>query len=317
MQENTITIETWEQLQQKLTEQSKYHLFQVLKQDTQHIKPETIKQIAAELKDFKLLSSIFVRGQTLTPKGRILAVADLITPHQTTLQTLLIDGEFMSETPSHSDIDALVYEIERCPRLTTVKIEHMKEKFIVHLPKILNALMNLPHFKTLSLNDTLLDGAGIDAVAKLIRNNKLDELDLTRAGLINSNCFLSLTKAILQGHRLQKLILGNSPMVLNWAEKLLVLTEKKSLLTIEWQQSTNDEMQITMESMCRGLTLLSESKMQIEYDLKMFKEHSQQNPKVNCTDLRDFVTAQAKKSEAKAGNEIELEERKPLFSRPR
>lgn len=218
-----------------------------------------------------------------------------IWQHRNTLQELTIRCEKMGQGVPFlgaDEIASLTKALTNCSQLTTLKIEQMKETFIPHIKDIFKALNNLPHLRNLSFNDTLLDEQGMDGISMLLKNGmrNIVELDVTLTGIISPNGFLSLLNAIKQNITLQKLILGKSPMIFIWANKLVTLAETKRGLKISWIHTPTFEMLNAVQFMCKRLIAAnSRTQANIEHEQHMLSGNIQQNPKISCTDLEDFV----------------------------
>lgn len=153
----------------------------------------------------------------------------------------------------HDKFEKFVQALKSCKKLKRFNFENMQGTFKNgHLTHILKALMELPDLYYLSLKKTYVGEAFIQDLANLIKQDQIQFLDLTLAGLISLRCIISLTNAISENTSLIKLILGKSPMTTLWLETLANGIRKRATkLDLEW---TVSDIRVMQAQICAMVT---------------------------------------------------------------
>jgi hypothetical protein len=146
----------------------------------------------------------------------------------------------------------LAHLLRKTTQLHTLKLVNFQGVLPKYLG-VLNALFFLPNLKVLVLKDTYLGVAGASCLEALLEKKKLTELDVTNSALVSDACFHSLLTGLRQCSSLQRLVLGQSPMMGVWLRMLVTSGRRNQSPEIVWQSSNFKDMSELFERMCKAL----------------------------------------------------------------
>ncbi len=142
--------------------------------------------------------------------------------------------------------------LEKAIHLHTLKLFNFQHG-LAKYQQTLKTLTTLPKLKTLVLSDTYLGQAGAKCLGEILRKKILIELDITNSGLVTDECFHSLITGFRDCTSLQKVELGQTPMMGVWLRMLVTSGRRNQPPEIVWQPSNLKDMSALFERMCKSL----------------------------------------------------------------
>ncbi len=185
------------------------------------------------------------------------AIAEEISFHSRVLQELTITLNIVenSPRPSYNDVQKFAEAIRKCTKLRSCKIEDFFATFHkTHWQSIFYAITAASGLETISFRNTYLGPIGYRfARETLCSLDKLTSVDLTQTAMVTYDDVEDLASLLALNTSLSKVILGKSPMTLEWWQMLNSALDRKTPPTLVWEPSTQNEMQDQMRKICSAL----------------------------------------------------------------
>lgn len=200
-------------------------------------------------------------------------IAAIIFLHRDSLKTLIITCESDEKNVSARGwgFIRLAAAIGSCHHLENLKLENFQGFFGEDVAILLDYVNKLPFLRKLELPETYLGEPGLETLVSLVAKNKVVELNLTNAGLIN-NCLSVLRNALKANTSIQRLKLGASPMRAAWLSLLTLIHTENPHREIEWQMSDPSTMSTNLFKMSLALLIGSVSIAEIKKSCEVFSK---------------------------------------------
>lgn len=200
-------------------------------------------------------------------------IAAAISLHRDHLKTLIITCESDEKNVSARGwgFIRLAAAIGSCHRLENLKIENFQGFFGEDIAILLEYINKLPFLRKLELPETYLGEPGLKTLVSLVAKNKVVELNLTNAGLIN-DCLSVLRNVLKANTSIQRLKFGASPMRAAWLSLLTSIYTENPHREIEWHMSDPSTMSTNLFKMSLALLTGSVSLAEIKKSCEVFSK---------------------------------------------
>lgn len=190
-------------------------------------------------------------------KGRLDLVSAEFGLYRHTLTELSLDlaenRNVIKCYTSSGSIQPVIDALMACQKLQILTIENLENRYQKQIIDLVKAIAQLPELKILTLNNCYLGEQGIDALARILSNIKLTELNLINIGLITDSCFASLVAVLAYNSSLTRLNFGSSPMTISWIRILanfIYAARSTALCSISWSATNFEMMKENLAKMC-------------------------------------------------------------------